>query len=657
MKKILSLIILAIIFLTPKSFAAEAYFDTDVQSQFTTATASGNSAYLVTNTNWTFESGQDSFDSNIYFKSPKVYVDGNKIQNVEIPNYVVFQDGTTEANAWDSVKIYLYTTVESTYASDIISLNDFGPGALSSWKLNTAKDVSSGPKYMQIVTTLSTYGKGSQIVNGTHFKMNQIFSGMNTMDKYLFPNTYAARLRMYSGSLRMSFNHSWINSLEYLKTKNYFSTVTIRTTTEFIPPTDPEGFDTVSDLPVTVGSIFSDKLAMGRAYFSLNNRTLTTKVEYQGDEWYLQHTLSNDMDLSIFNSTYEVFYYTFEGNKYFLINHGQQSMFLSNNTKSTAFIPYTVWNLTTNEFKTVKRLNTYLYSKVENNKNIYVYFYADNLVIDNLMVATVAMEYRYRYNVELWGAEPYQPYLQVLEKGQMAFAGVPWFQRFVTLGIAGVVYPELFTESSLPTLLAGTIGNVFFGEAGLTFDFKTINQIEKITPTSEFANELSQAYQEVGMQGNVNQALSVFKLHLGYFDKSFSKGVEINPEFNKIGNQKGINLIELTYETNGQVHTISGEDIDVSLNRGDGTDTDADLDLTELNINISGIIGILSGVVIGVIIIVSSATNGAFISKRKGFNFGAFFGTFIGAALAGLILGGLIYFIVELIFTGGFISI
>ena len=31
------------------------------------------------------------------------------------------------------------------------------------------------------------------------------------------------------------------------------------------------------------------------------------------------------------------------------------------------------------------------------------------------------------------------------------------------------------------------------------------------------------------MQGNINQNLSVFKLHLGYFDKSFSKGVEINP--------------------------------------------------------------------------------------------------------------------------------
>src|SRR5690606_13575662 len=113
--------------------------------------------------------------------------------------------------------------------------------------------------------------------------------------------------------------------------------------------------------------------------------------------------------------------------------------------------------------------------------------------------------------------------------------GVPWFQRFVTMGVVGVVFPELFTESSLPTLLAGTIGNGLFGAAGLTYDFKTIQQIEKITPTSELANELNQAYQEVGLQGNINNALSIFKIHLGYFDKAFSKGVDINPEFNAIG--------------------------------------------------------------------------------------------------------------------------
>ena len=170
MKKILTLIIIAIIFITPKSFAAEAYFDTNVNSNFTTETLAANTAFYISNTNWTFESGQDSFDSNIYFKSPKVYIEGDKIQYVQIPNYVIYPDGSTENNAWDAVKIYLYSNQSDTYASDVISLNDFGPGALSSWRLNTAKDVTSGPKYMQIVASLSTYGKASQLINGTHLK-------------------------------------------------------------------------------------------------------------------------------------------------------------------------------------------------------------------------------------------------------------------------------------------------------------------------------------------------------------------------------------------------------------------------------------------------------------------------------------------------------
>ena len=176
MKKIITLITILILAMTPTVFASEAYFDTDVHSQFTTETLGGNSAYLLSNTNWVFEPGQDVFDSNIYFKSPKVFVEGDKIQNVEIPNYVVYQDGTSEVNAWDSVKIYLYTSPDAVYASDIVSLNNFGPGTNSSWKLNSPKDVTSGQKYMQIVTTLSTYGKGAQLINGTHVKINSIFN-------------------------------------------------------------------------------------------------------------------------------------------------------------------------------------------------------------------------------------------------------------------------------------------------------------------------------------------------------------------------------------------------------------------------------------------------------------------------------------------------
>ena len=66
------------------------------------------------------------------------------------------------------------------------------------------------------------------------------------------------------------------------------------------------------------------------------------------------------------------------------------------------------------------------------------------------MTATVAMEYRFRYNVELWGPEAYQPYLQILEQGQMAFAGVTLVAKICYIRccrsfISGIIYRIKFT--------------------------------------------------------------------------------------------------------------------------------------------------------------------------------------------------------------------
>lgn len=663
MKKIFILVssLLLLLVLIPSVYADDAYYDVDYALQFagdTTAGIPSINGVGAMGDGWTLVYESIASPTRYAILSPKVLIPAGAIlQEIRIPNYAIYHNGNTQTNTFSNMELRVFNVGNSS-VTETTTLQNFGPGGKSYFRLPTPRTWSVDKEIQFKIVMSETVA--AQLHNNTHSDLTPgVYGGSQYQQQfwYYFVESY------FFESVRRSFNKQWVDARTWINETNYYANVTVRFITEFNPP-DPGDFDSVDDLPATRGSLFTNKLDMGRVYFELDGYSLTALVRYDvnnngsisaDEEWYLHYNLDPSTDLSIFSNNYETFYYQYENEKFFVINHGTQSMFFYNNIRNTDFIPYTVWNLTTDEIRSVNKMRVYLYSVVENEKQVYVYFYADDFVIDNLLAATVTMEYRFRYHIELYGPGPWLPYINVLEKDVLAFAGVPWWQRFLTLGVVGLAFPELYTQSSLPTLLAGSIANGFFSGADPRLVFNTINQIEHITPNSSLLYALTNSYQSMGLSGSITG--NVYKLYLGYFDQSFTKGVEINPEFNAIGNQKGINIMEMTYETEGQIHTITGDEIDVSLDRGPGTDTQPDIDLSNANVDLASIVAIIGGAAIAVLIFIIAITQGSFISKYKGFNFGALFGTLIGSVIAGAFVGVLLWFLIEWLFTGGFISL
>lgn len=652
MKKILLITIsflMLLLVLIPSTYAID-YIESDITTQFAGDTSVG--VPMINGSGpmgdgWTLI--QPSL--NIYAAiSPTVTIPaGATLNEVKIPNYAIYKTGATQNSVFSKIEMQVFTATGGT-PIETRSLQNMGPGGKSYYRLPSTITYENDMRIrFRIEMALSVE---AQLPND-HPVLTAANYGINPTLWHYYVESY------FFLSVRRSFDPIWIDSQSWNHETNYRSSVKIQQPTSGETPVDPGDFDSIGDLPSTRGSIFTERLDMGRVYFELDENELVALVRYDvneneviaaDEEWYLKFTLASTVDKTIFQSNYETFYYEYEEEKFFVINHGSQSMFLSDDVKNTNFIPYTVWNLTTNEIRSVERINVYFYSVVEDYRNVYAYFYSDDFVIDNLLTATVAMEYRYRYIVEFGGAPAWQPYIKVLEQGQAAFTGVPWWARFL-LGAPGLIFPEIYDESSLGFALLGSIANVFGAENPMMI-FSNASEIEQITPSTALSQELQEAYSEIGLTSSVT--LPVYKLHLGYFDAAFSKGVEINPEFNKIGNQKGINIIEMTYETEGQIHTINGDNIDVDLNRGPGTDTEPDIVINP-QFDIASIVGILGGLAVAVLIVIGARDS--FTSKYKGFQFGTFFSVLIGGFLAGAIIGAILWLVAEYIFSSGIISL
>jgi len=329
-------------------------------------------------------------------------------------------------------------------------------------------------------------------------------------------------------------------------------------------------------LPLTAGSIFSSKMEMGRVTWNITGYTARFTIQYNGI-YYLDYIFDVGTDMSIFNDAYEAFYYTHLGQKYIVFNHGTQSMFSSGNWKVQTFIPYTTWNLQTNELASINDFNVYLYAKEEAGNNMYMYFYADEFVIDRLISATLSFEYRY---VPIIGQKgPWQPYFKVLEDTTINPGNISWQLQAAAVSSAATLIGAMIPGIGLPLLIIGTPLSFYFqylsyqqlldGEMLWT---GSIQEIQKVIPSQTLKNEVDAAYRLVYPTFNSMDlsTYSLWKMHVGTFNKFFQKGIEVNPD-------SDMTIVQFRYMTNGQVYTVDEENINVIFSPGDMSPKEPDI--------------------------------------------------------------------------------
>lgn len=334
---------------------------------------------------------------------------------------------------------------------------------------------------------------------------------------------------------------------------------------------DPTVEAELSLLPDTAGSIYENTSSMANVSMAVYDRKISLLITY--DRTYeLEYTFSENTDMSVFNNEYKVNYYTHENQKFIVISHGEDSMFESSDTET--FIPYTIWNLTTNEIETHYRFNGYVYSQAEENNNIYAYFYVDDFIIDHLL--SISLAFRYKY-LGLFSDSEYEVQSMVLESDTEALGLDPtaWQLDFLAGTATAMAIGSMIPGARWPIILIGTAAMMYVGSTieDDPIQIKDIDEISEVTnPSQEITSTLNQAYTLADSEFvGINPDLKVFKLHLGQYNKPFTTGIHIDPSYSEINGQKGINIIQFTYRTNGQVYTIKGEQIDTKFTPGPGT--------------------------------------------------------------------------------------
>ncbi|BCR35560.1 hypothetical protein [Mariniplasma anaerobium] len=330
-------------------------------------------------------------------------------------------------------------------------------------------------------------------------------------------------------------------------------------------------------LPETYGSIFEHPESMASVSVSIDDYQMSLVINY--DSVYdVSYTFSDQTDMSVFNDQYDAFYYTYDEMKFIVFNHGETSMFLSDDIKAETFTPYTIWNLSTNEIETHYRFNTYIYSELEDANNAYAYFYVDEFVIDHLL--SVSLAYRYKYlglfEDDVWE----EPVHLVLEADQEVTGLDPTAWQLDFLATASVItsVSSLIPVVRWPMLIIGTASMAYVGstvESGL-IEVGNVNQIDEISnPSQKVKDKLNEAYLlgDPNFSG-IDSSLNVYKLHLGQYNKAFTTGIQIDESYSEVNGQQGINIIQFTYRTNGQVYTMKGESIDTIFTPGPGTDAE-----------------------------------------------------------------------------------
>jgi hypothetical protein len=315
----------------------------------------------------------------------------------------------------------------------------------------------------------------------------------------------------------------------------------------------------LSDLPMTEGNIFDDVNLMADVeIMSINDYQVNFRITYNLQPYDLSYTFSENTDMSIFNNQYEIFYYTDVDDHFMVLNQGETSMFYSTGATTETFIPYTTWNMDTNELATIDRFNVYLYMKVGDGEHLNGYFYVDEFVIDNLISVNTSFKYRFE---NIFGADSWNIYNTVLEDGTYTEGNISWKLKGAVYSSVAVSIASMIPGLEVPALIIGTPLSLYLQYQtyqelidGNNLWIADTEEIQAVDPNELLEDEINAAYLDAyaDFEGLNLSTYNLYQLDFGTFEKPFYE-LKIDED--------SINVISFTYMTHGQVYTIDEENI------------------------------------------------------------------------------------------------
>jgi len=366
-------------------------------------------------------------------------------------------------------------------------------------------------------------------------------------------------------------------------------------TAEPIDPSEPIDPDNPVDpwdpLPETTGNPTNPVGDWGNVsdISILDGNLISFEIEYLGTT-YPVNRFSVDGSLDFISKSNDVLYYSDPntGDKMLYFNFGEtlDSALLMARTFSTVnnWKGEALWNLSQNEIKTTNKLTVYNYIQdMDQDGNVYSYFYMPDVPIDNLISVSSVLAYRYYDDgiLGIGGGFSDTQYKTVAAvKGQTSSVNPSWVET---------TYKTAYITSALTAVatVSGTIPGYGWAIAGVTFLASAIlqtsdinewfaydvNQIEHVIPSVALTNEVNAFISQQGGNDAFNpDSDKLYKLHLANLNDGGD--VQILKEESKV--------TQIVWETNGEIFVVNEPNID-DVWGGPGTELPED-SLTDNNI-------------------------------------------------------------------------
>jgi hypothetical protein len=322
---------------------------------------------------------------------------------------------------------------------------------------------------------------------------------------------------------------------------------------EFLPGTKYRMYWTVSnsipelsidDLPVTTGNPYDTNGSYGNVTFETNQNYLDISVYYDAVIYNLKRQLVDD--ISIFQNVKRANYYTVDNEKFITFTYEERDpVFLQSvNTNAHQWVDTLTWNLTTNEIRSINKVEVYAYHDIDSNRNIYTYMYIPNLIYDDIISVTAGFQYQYEYYIGGKGEE--QTEMMTLNVGDKNTFSPKWEKN-------------LLQHVINPMKTGYVLGSKFYGLFGLNIPdpwMKSIDQIQNITSPSEaLKTKITTAWNEK-YESNIiidEQTTKLYRLNWGQYDKFGVKKVNmIDGSFS---------FSEIVFVKDGKVSFLEFDDI------------------------------------------------------------------------------------------------
>lgn len=352
-----------------------------------------------------------------------------------------------------------------------------------------------------------------------------------------------------------------------------------------IDPTDTTTTDDPWEaLPETTGSPVNPIGDWGTVRdIMVDNQTVSFKIEYQGVTYPIM-SFTVDGSLDFIDEANDVLYYSDPntGDRMLYFNFGEtlDSAILAARTFTTVneWKGEALWNLTQNQIKVTNVLHVYHYiPEVDEDGNVYSYFYMPDVPMDELISVSAVLAYRY-YNDGFLGIGELQPgetqYKTVAAvRGETSSVNPTWVETsYKTAYITGALTSVATVAGVVPGYGWAIAGAAFLVGGSLQaadvneFFAYDVNQIQHVIPSVALTNEINNYILEQNGEASISvDSDKLYKLHLATLTDG--DDVEILDDQSRV--------TQVVWETGGEIYVLE-EDYIEDYWFGPGTEVPVD---------------------------------------------------------------------------------